>query len=117
MLLEPLTSFFLLLLCYDAKWFQLSRFIQTYGTHVIVGMAVGGQDLICVKQRASSLIPSAELKGYLDELGDSLFSDANSPMLERKAMNKQKKVCTYARYICIFVCVLVSAPLSSHVQV
>ncbi|XP_073053524.1 MACPF domain-containing protein At1g14780-like [Primulina eburnea] len=71
---------------------SLSRFIQTYGTHIIVGMAVGGQDLVCVKQRASSPISSAELKGYLDELGDCLFSDANSPMLERKAMNKQKKV-------------------------
>ncbi|KAB2000655.1 hypothetical protein ES319_D12G247200v1 [Gossypium barbadense] len=23
------------------------RFIQTYGTHIIVGMAIGGQDLMC----------------------------------------------------------------------
>lgn len=70
----------------------LSRFIETYGTHVVVGLAVGGQDLLCVKQRSSSPIPSAELKGYLEELGDCLFSDAHSPILERKAKDNPKKV-------------------------
>ncbi|GFY92883.1 MAC/Perforin domain-containing protein [Actinidia rufa] len=33
---------------------SLSRFIQTYGTHIIVGMAIGGQDLLCLKQKPSS---------------------------------------------------------------
>ncbi|XP_073157401.1 MACPF domain-containing protein At4g24290-like [Henckelia pumila] len=70
----------------------LSRFIETYGTHIVVELAVGGQDLLCVKQRSSSLIPSAELKGYLEELGDCLFSDTNSPILERKAKDNPKKV-------------------------
>ncbi|KAL7145384.1 hypothetical protein ABFS83_07G079500 [Erythranthe nasuta] len=69
----------------------LSRFIHTYGTHIVVGMAVGGQDVLCVKQKPSSPIPPAELKGYLEELGDCLFSDANSPILERTA-NDNKKV-------------------------
>ncbi|XP_073046677.1 MACPF domain-containing protein At4g24290-like [Primulina eburnea] len=70
----------------------LSRFIETYGTHIVVGLAVGGQDLLCIKQRSSSPVPSAELKGYLEELGDCLFSDANSPILERKAKDNPKKV-------------------------
>lgn len=61
--------------------YDYGRFIQTYGTHIIVGMAVGGQDLICVKQKPSSTISSAELRGYLDDLGDSLFSDGGSPSL------------------------------------
>ncbi|KAL3829262.1 hypothetical protein ACJIZ3_018064 [Penstemon smallii] len=71
---------------------SLSRFIQTYGTHIVVGMAIGGQDLLCVKQRSSSPIPPAELEGYLEELGDCLFSDMNSPILERKARDNKKKV-------------------------
>ncbi|KAL0382854.1 UNVERIFIED_CONTAM: MACPF domain-containing protein [Sesamum calycinum] len=71
---------------------SLSRFIQTYGTHIVVGMAVGGQDLLCVKQRPSSPIPPAELKGYLEELGDCLFSDTNSPILERTTKDNKKKV-------------------------
>ncbi|KAH6821924.1 hypothetical protein C2S53_002809 [Perilla frutescens var. hirtella] len=71
---------------------SLSRFIQTYGTHIVVGMAVGGQDVLCVKQKPSSPIPPAELKGYLEELGDCLFSDTNSPILERTAKDNKKKV-------------------------
>lgn len=56
-------------------------------------MAVGGQDVLCVKQKASSPIPPAELKGYLEELGDCLFSDTtNSPILERTAKDNRRKV-------------------------
>uniref|UniRef100_A0A5B6ZB14 MACPF domain-containing protein n=1 Tax=Davidia involucrata TaxID=16924 RepID=A0A5B6ZB14_DAVIN len=72
---------------------SLSRFIQTYGTHIIVGMAVGGQDLLCVKQKPSSKIPPAELRGYLEDLGDCLFSDGRSPsLLERKTRDGKQKV-------------------------
>lgn len=72
------------------------RFIQTYGTHIIVGMAVGGQDLICVKQKSSSPIPPGELKRYLDDLGDSLFSDNRSPsLMERKTRDSKQKVITF----------------------
>ncbi|XP_047312026.1 MACPF domain-containing protein At4g24290-like [Impatiens glandulifera] len=60
---------------------SLSRFIETYGTHIIVGMTVGGQDLVCVKQRASSSIPPSELRGYLEDIGDCLFSDGENPSL------------------------------------
>lgn len=55
-------------------------------------MAVGGQDLLCVKQKPASPIPPAELKGYLEELGDCLFSDTNSPILERTAKDTKNKV-------------------------
>ncbi|KAK1270715.1 MACPF domain-containing protein [Acorus gramineus] len=48
---------------------SLSRFIQTYGTHIIVGMAIGGQDVVCVRQKPSSSIPSSELKDHLENLG------------------------------------------------
>ncbi|KAK8684882.1 hypothetical protein V6N13_040897 [Hibiscus sabdariffa] len=71
----------------------LSRFIRTYGTHIIVGMAIGGQDLICVKQNYSSAIPPSELRGYLEDLGDVMFSDGNSPsLLQRKTGDSKRKV-------------------------
>ncbi|CAH9062582.1 unnamed protein product [Cuscuta epithymum] len=70
----------------------LSRFIQTYGTHIVVGMGVGGHDLLCVKQTPSSAIPPAELKGYLDDLGDYLFSDGTSPLPERGRRDGKKMV-------------------------
>ncbi|XP_027165467.1 MACPF domain-containing protein At1g14780-like [Coffea eugenioides] len=71
---------------------KLSRFIQTYGTHIVVGMAVGGQDVICVKQKPSSTIPPSELKGCLEDLGDILFSDGMNPLQERKTKDGKKKI-------------------------
>ncbi|PSS24006.1 MACPF domain-containing protein [Actinidia chinensis var. chinensis] len=72
---------------------SLSRFIQTYGTHIIVGMAIGGQDLLCLKQKPSSVtIPPAELRGYLEDLGDCLFSDRISPPLLEKTRGGKQKV-------------------------
>ncbi|KAJ4828831.1 hypothetical protein Tsubulata_008913 [Turnera subulata] len=63
---------------------SLSRFIHTYGTHIIVGMAVGGQDLICLRQTPSSPIPPAELRKHLEDLGDFLFSDRRMSSLPQR---------------------------------
>ncbi|KAJ8755534.1 hypothetical protein K2173_019332 [Erythroxylum novogranatense] len=72
---------------------SLARFIRTYGTHIIVGLAVGGQDVICVRQKPSSPIPPAELRRHLEDLGDFLFSDRRSPsLLQRNARNDRQKV-------------------------
>lgn len=78
-----------------AQWdpASLSRFIQTYGTHIVVGMAVGGQDVICVKQRHSSKIPPGDVRRHLEDLGDFLFSDVRSPSsLQRKTADSKHKV-------------------------
>uniref|UniRef100_A0A0E0CKF5 MACPF domain-containing protein n=1 Tax=Oryza meridionalis TaxID=40149 RepID=A0A0E0CKF5_9ORYZ len=77
------------------KWdpAALSRFIKTYGTHIIVEMAVGGQDVICVKQSPSSTISSADLKLHLEDLGDFLFSDGrNHSPIHRKTRDGKSKV-------------------------
>ncbi|CAM8921147.1 hypothetical protein QQ045_032233 [Rhodiola kirilowii] len=70
----------------------LSRFIQTYGTHIIVGMAIGGQDVICVRQRPSSTIPTADLRRHLEDLGDSIFSDRSPTLLQRTSGDDKQKV-------------------------
>ncbi|XP_023912363.1 MACPF domain-containing protein At1g14780 [Quercus suber] len=70
----------------------LSRFIQTYGTHIIVGMAVGGQDLVCVKQKPSSPIPPADLRRHLEDLGDFLFSDGSPSLMQMKTRDGKQKV-------------------------
>ncbi|EEF43758.1 conserved hypothetical protein [Ricinus communis] len=72
---------------------SLARFIRTFGTHIIVGMAVGGQDLICVRQKPNSPIPPAELRKHLEDLGDFLFSDRRSPsLLQRNIRDSNHKV-------------------------
>jgi len=56
-------------------------------------MAVGGQDVILVKQSHSSTISSAELKVHLEDLGDILFSDGrNFSPLHRKGREGKNKV-------------------------
>ncbi|CAA6659827.1 unnamed protein product [Spirodela intermedia] len=76
------------------KWepLGLSRFIKTYGTHILVGMAVGGQDVICIRQKHKSSIPSTDLKLHLEDLGDHLFSDERSlsPLHGKTREGKQK---------------------------
>ncbi|RYR28649.1 hypothetical protein Ahy_B01g052783 isoform B [Arachis hypogaea] len=77
-----------------AQWdpTTLSRFIQTYGTHIVVGMAVGGQDVICVKQKHSSKISPDDLRRHLEDLGDFLFSDVRSPsLLQRQTADGKQK--------------------------
>lgn len=50
------------------------RFIEKYGTHIIVGLSMGGQDVVLVRQDKSSKLGPAELKKNLDDLGDQLFT-------------------------------------------
>ncbi|KAJ1418364.1 Membrane attack complex component/perforin [Sesbania bispinosa] len=52
----------------------LARFIKKFGTHILVGLSIGGKDLIFVKQDVSSTLPPSELKKHLHELGDQLFT-------------------------------------------
>ncbi|GKV20828.1 hypothetical protein SLEP1_g30889 [Rubroshorea leprosula] len=58
--------------CWDPA--ALARFIEKYGTHIIVGLSIGGQDVVLVKQDKSSTLGATELKNHLDEIGDQLFT-------------------------------------------
>ncbi|KAF9688331.1 hypothetical protein SADUNF_Sadunf02G0186400 [Salix dunnii] len=55
-------------------------------------MAVGGQDLICIKQKPSSPISPAEVRKHLEDLGDYLFSDRRSPSLLQRNARDGKQV-------------------------
>ncbi|KAH0449519.1 hypothetical protein IEQ34_020211 [Dendrobium chrysotoxum] len=71
----------------------LSRFIRTYGTHIIVELGFGGEDVICVRQNHFSTISPADLKVYLQYLGDCLFSDERVvSSLSQKTQGENSKV-------------------------
>ncbi|KAK4754505.1 hypothetical protein SAY87_002609 [Trapa incisa] len=72
----------------------LARFIEMYGTHIIVGLSVGGKDVIGVKQDKSSSLGVTELKQHLDELGDQLFNGACtfSPLHHSKSKEPKSKM-------------------------
>ncbi|KAI5382774.1 hypothetical protein KIW84_070257 [Lathyrus oleraceus] len=67
----------------------LARFIENFGTHILVGLSIGGKDLLLVKQDVSSNLGPSDLKNHLDELGDQLFSGTCN-FLPKKKDQKHK---------------------------
>ncbi|KAL4303896.1 hypothetical protein GQ457_10G022630 [Hibiscus cannabinus] len=55
----------------------LARFIRTFGTHIIVGVEMGGKDVIYVKQQHSSIVQPADVYAKLKKLADEKFSKDN----------------------------------------
>ncbi|KAI3870807.1 hypothetical protein MKX03_006791 [Papaver bracteatum] len=55
----------------------LSRFIEKFGTHIIVGVKMGGKDVIYLKQQHSSNLQPAEVQKRLKEMADKRFRDTN----------------------------------------
>lgn len=61
--------------CCDHILLFISRFIEKYGTHIIVGVKMGGKDIIYVKQQHSSLLQPVDLQKKLKDMADKLFVD------------------------------------------
>ncbi|KAI3800853.1 hypothetical protein L1987_28952 [Smallanthus sonchifolius] len=53
----------------------LAEFISKYGTHIIVGVKMGGKDVIYLKQLRSSDLEPTELHNLLKQLADDNFSE------------------------------------------
>ncbi|CAI9087406.1 OLC1v1021464C1 [Oldenlandia corymbosa var. corymbosa] len=51
----------------------LAEFIDKYGTHVVVGVKMGGKDVIHVKQLQSSNLQPSEVQALLKQLSDERF--------------------------------------------
>ncbi|XP_073011079.1 MACPF domain-containing protein At1g14780 isoform X1 [Typha latifolia] len=71
----------------------IARFIENYGTHIIVGLSMGGQDVINVRQEKSSLLSPSEIKEHLDKLGHQIFTGTCAlPLLPSKSKDYRFKV-------------------------
>ncbi|KAK4439972.1 MACPF domain-containing protein NSL1 [Sesamum alatum] len=53
----------------------LAEFIEKYGTHVIVGVKMGGKDVIHIKQLQNSNLQPAEVQKLLKQLADERFCE------------------------------------------
>ena len=53
----------------------MARFIEKYGTHIIVGVKIGGTDIIYAKQRYSSPLQPVDVQNKLKEMADKFFRD------------------------------------------
>ncbi|KAF5474440.1 hypothetical protein F2P56_006339 [Juglans regia] len=64
----------------------LAEFIEKYGTHIIVGVKMGGKDVIYIKQLETSNIQPTEVQKLLKQLADQRFSeDGNGSFLLNSA--------------------------------
>lgn len=72
----------------------IDRFIEKYGTHIVVGLSVGGQDVLLVRQDKSSSMGPSELKQHIEELGDQLFTGSCtfSPIHAKSKEHNKNKV-------------------------
>ncbi|ONK55638.1 uncharacterized protein A4U43_UnF560 [Asparagus officinalis] len=70
----------------------LARFIEKFGTHVIVGVKMGGKDVIYVKQQHSSNLQPAEVQKRMKDMADRRFLDVNGQygMNSEEALGKDK---------------------------
>jgi hypothetical protein len=65
----------------------LAEFIEKYGTHVVVGVKMGGKDVVHVKQLKNSNLHPIELQKLVKQLADKRFLDGGSPA---EVMGKRK---------------------------
>ncbi|KQK11683.1 MACPF domain-containing protein At4g24290 [Brachypodium distachyon] len=70
----------------------LARFIKKFGTHIVVGVKMGGKDVIYLKQQHSSSLQAVDVQKRLKEMSDRRFLDANgqSDISFRDAYGKDK---------------------------
>ncbi|EEF50828.1 conserved hypothetical protein [Ricinus communis] len=81
----------------------LAEFIDKYGTHVVVGVKMGGKDVIHIKQLQKSSDQPPELQKLLKQLADERFSEeGNANELSRKAMVLLRQMNIFSKYTKVF---------------
>ncbi|TVU18415.1 hypothetical protein EJB05_34511 [Eragrostis curvula] len=69
----------------------LARFIDKFGTHIVVGVKMGGKDVIYLKQQHSSSLQPAVVQKRLKEMSDRRFLDAGGQYdINKDAYGKDK---------------------------
>ena len=66
-----------------------SSFIEAYGTHIIVGVKIGGKDVLYLKQQQASTLTSDELQKLLSEVSDDRFSQTEKSSRKGTHMNRR----------------------------
>lgn len=80
-------------LCSGVDCYPFFRFINKFGTHVIVGVKMGGKDVIYMKQQHSSTLQPADVQKRLKVMADKRFLDADEQnKLDSEQMYRGDKV-------------------------
>ncbi|KAK9681994.1 hypothetical protein RND81_10G042400 [Saponaria officinalis] len=68
----------------------LATFIEKYGTHIVVGVKIGGKDVIHIKQLQHSNVEPTEVQNLLKKLADKRFSEDLPNCSAQRAKQKDK---------------------------
>ncbi|XP_030460153.1 MACPF domain-containing protein NSL1-like [Syzygium oleosum] len=69
----------------------IAEFIEKYGTHIVVGVKMGGKDVVHVQQLQNSHLQPTDVRNYLKQLADQRFSeDTNGTLLSDPAQLSPK---------------------------
>lgn len=63
-----------------------------YGTHIIVGVKMGGKDVVYMKQMHSSGLQPIELQQKLKELANKMLLEETQHKTNYDKLNKSEKV-------------------------
>ncbi|XP_076918160.1 MACPF domain-containing protein NSL1-like [Bidens hawaiensis] len=69
----------------------LAEFIDKYGTHIVVGVKMGGKDVIYLKQLQSSNLEPTEVQNLLKQLADDHISEASDSGSDKSSKEKDKR--------------------------
>ncbi|KAJ4757519.1 MAC/Perforin domain-containing protein [Rhynchospora pubera] len=58
----------------------LAKFIDKFGTHIVVGVKMGGKDVVCIRQQHSSSLQPVEVQKRLKALADRRFLHENGQL-------------------------------------
>jgi len=78
------------------------RFIEKYGTHVIVGVQMGGKDVVHIKQTKNSDLTPTEVQKLLKQLADERFSEVPNQSSNVNPADKSRKLKVNMKQ-CIFL--------------
>lgn len=67
---------------------MLFRFIEKYGTHVIVGVKMGGKDVVYAKQLHSSSLQTTNVQKKLKDMADDLFINTSTTSNYREKVSR-----------------------------
>ncbi|KAK8497796.1 hypothetical protein V6N12_065890 [Hibiscus sabdariffa] len=70
----------------------LAKFIEMYGTHIIVGVKMGGKDVVYMKQKHSSGLQPIELQQKLKDLANKMLIEETQHKTNYDKLNQKEKI-------------------------
>lgn len=84
---------------------SLFRFIDKFGTHIVVGVKMGGKDVIYLKQQHSSSLQPAAVQKRLKDMSDMRFLDGNGQYdMNNKHVHGKDKVLLLCILLFVYLC-------------